>query len=139
MESRKAIKFLFNLSRYSKNYINNIYNINNISNIIINNKMKLISRMMNNVSTRNVILSTLQSTSSHNSTVYNCLQLAQNYQINFIDVLLNNNFSKLTTSHSNDVPEEIRQCLEFWNIGRMRKLFKDLMEERVLRLPRLDD
>ena len=138
-ESRKAIKFLFNLSRYSKNYINNIYNINNISNIIINNKMKLISRMMNNVTTRNVILSTLQSTSSHNSTVYNCLQLAQNYQINFIDVLLNNNFSKLTTSHSNDVPEEIRQCLEFWNIGRMRKLFTDLMEERVLRLPRLDD
>ena len=132
IEGRKAIKFLFNLSRYAKNHLNHVYNINNISTIIINNKLNLLSRLMNNHTTRNIILSTLQSTSTHQSTIYDCFELAQKHQISFYDVLMNNNIVKVETTHY-VVPEVIRTYLNFWNIGFQRKRFKDLMEDRVVR------
>ena len=117
IEGRKAIKFLFNLSRYSKNHLNNIFNIDHISTTVINNKMKLMSRLMNNNSTRNIILSSLQSTLAHQSTIQDCLHLAQKHEINFYDILLNNDIAKLVTPHNiDDVPEEIRVSgfLERW-------------------------
>ncbi len=77
--------------------------------------IQLISRLMNNNSTRNIVLSSLQSTSPT--------------KINFYDVLLNNDIVKV-----DDVQGEIWECLEFWNVGGKRKLFKDLVEDRIIRL-----
>ena len=122
-QGRKAIKFLFNISQYSKNHLNNIFNIDDISNIIVNNKLKLVARLMNNESTRKFMLSTLQSDSVHQSTVRDCFQLAGKHGINFFDILLNNFTTKVATPHNTDVPEEILECLEFWNIGGKRKRF----------------
>ena len=47
-EGRKALKFLFNISKHSKNYLNSIYNVSHISTTINNNKLKLLCRLMNN-------------------------------------------------------------------------------------------
>ena len=54
---RVAVKQLFNISRYSKNYIHNIFNIDNISTCINNNKLNLLGRLMKHDSTRIVLLS----------------------------------------------------------------------------------
>ncbi len=133
VEGRKAIKFLFDLSGYSKNHLNHIYNIDNISLIITNNKFKLVSRLMDNHITRNVILCTLRSTSTHQSVIHDCYNLTQKHGVNFYDVLLNNKITKVETMHNVNVPEEICTCLKFWHVGSQRKRFKDLMEDRVIR------
>ena len=87
---------------------------------------------MDNSTTRSIILSTMQATSTHRSIVHDSIELAEKYSINFHDVLLGNNVTKVETTHD-DVPDEVRTCLQFWNIGSQRKLFKDLMEDRVIR------
>ncbi len=132
VEGRKAIKSLFNLSHYSKNHLNHLYSIDNISSTITKNKLKLISRLMDNSTTKRIILSIMQSTSAHRSIVHDCVELAQKHDINFYKVLLGNNTKKVETIHD-IVPEEVRTCIQFWNIGGQRKLFKDLMEDRVVR------
>jgi hypothetical protein len=134
VEGRKALKYLFNLSGYSRNHLQQLYSIENISSTIINNKFKLISRLMDNPITRGVILSTLTSDANHQSAVIDCHRLSQRYGVNFHDVLLSNNIPKIQTSNNAVVPpEELSICLKFWHIGSQRKRFKDIMEERVIR------
>ena len=89
--------------------------------------------MCNNV-TRDVILSTLQSTATHQSTIHDCLEIANANGIDFYEILLNVNHIKVKTTHNNvPVMEELQQCLQFWNMGEQRKHFKALMEDKVIR------
>ena len=70
---RKALKLLFNFSPYAKNYLNTFFHIKPISNTINNNKINLLSRLMNNEATSNVILKTLAQTSArYNSLIWDC-------------------------------------------------------------------
>ena len=133
-QGRIALKSLFNISRHSKNHLNAIFNLDHISIIITNNKMNLISRLMCNNITRDVIISTLQSTSTHQSTVHDCYTIAATKGINFYDILLNTNYTKEETVHNiAPILDEIRKCLLFWNVGGQRKQFKTIMEDRVIR------
>ncbi len=68
-EGRKALKLLFNLSPYSKNYLNSFFKVKSISNSINNNKIHLLSRLLNNQTTSNVILKTLQSNDERYSSI----------------------------------------------------------------------
>ncbi len=87
---RKALKLLFNFSPYAKNYLNTFFHIKPISNTINNNKINLLSRLMNNEATSNVILKTLAQTSArYNSLIWDCHILTQENGLNFFDVLLN--------------------------------------------------
>ena len=115
-ESRKALKYLFNLSRYSKNYLHAIFNIDHISTIIHNNKINLLSRLMCNESTRGVVLSTLQSPVLYQSTVHDCCKIAHDHGLHIIPE-----------------KEELQVCLRFWSVGEQRKRFKALMEDRIIR------
>ena len=134
-EGRRALKSLFNLSRYSKNYLNNIFNLDHISTIICNNKLSFVSRMMNNESTRHIILATLQSSSTHQSTIHDCFTLALKHDIDFYNILLNIKTQKIKTVHKIVVDKaEIQNCLRFWHIGERRQRFKTLMENRIVRV-----
>lgn len=133
-EGRKALKFLFNLSRHSRNYLNVIFNLDHISTIITNNKLKLLSRLMNNPSTQHIILHTLKSTISHQSIIQDCLDIARRNEMNIFDILLNVKRPKIESIHST-IPEEVKQeilnCLSFWNVGEQRQRFKALMEDKI--------
>ena len=133
-EGRKALKCLFNLSIYSKNYLNAIFKIDHISNIILNNKLKLISRLMANEQTKGLVLSSLQATGPDSSFAKECYRLAFHHSINFLDILLNNNYHKIETVHA-EVPEKdrIEVCLNFWHIGEQRQVFRNILEENVVR------
>ena len=136
-EGRKALKFLFNLSPYSKNYLNDYFHIKPISNTVNNNKINLLSRLMNNASTSNVILRTLQSTTPrYNSLVWDCYAITQKNELNFFDLLLNNKKVQVNpcyTQLSEETASSLKNCFQFWNVGKQRKVFKDLMEDRVIR------
>ncbi len=134
-EARKALKFLFNLSPYSKNYLNTYFYIKPISNTIINNKIHLLSRLMNNTSTSNVILKTMQSTTArYNSLVWDCLEITRENGLNIFDLLLNVEKIEVKPIYQ-QIPEEanscIQNCIKFWNVGEQRKTFKNLLEESV--------
>ena len=132
-EGRKALKHLFNISRYSKNYLHSLFNIDHISTTIKNNKLKLLSRLMANEHTKDVVLSALQST-SFNSTAQDCFHVAIQNNINPYDILLNINTTRIRTTH-NIVPqrEELENCFQFWNISERRQRFRAIMEVEVKR------
>ena len=48
VETRKGLKTLFNISTYSKNYLNTLLNIEHFSTIVIRNKLNLLIRLLNN-------------------------------------------------------------------------------------------
>ena len=133
-EGRKGLKFLFNLSRYSKNHLNTLFTIPNISNIITNNKLKLLTRLMNHPSTQTVLLNMLQSSTNHHSLTNDCLTIAQQHNINIFDILLDNKTLKIPSTFgelSEDTRQILRSCCSFWNIPAKRMEFKSVMEERV--------
>ena len=135
-EGRKALKIMFNLSPYSKNYMHTFFNVKSITSTINNNKVNLLSRMMNNTTTSSVILKTLQTNKVHESLIWDCYQLAQENSINFYDLLLNVSAKKQHVEPVFPViPEEAINCMEmsvrFWNVGEQRKKFKNLLEENV--------
>ena len=132
-EGRKALKQLFNISKHSKNYLHSLFNIDHISTTIKNNKLKLLSRLMANEHTQNVVLSTLQSTSLK-STAQDCFHMAIQHNINPYDILLNINNVRIQTTQ-NIVPEreEIENCFIFWNVAERRQRFRTIMEQKIIR------
>ena len=56
IEGRKGLKTLLNISVHSRNYFNTLLNIEHISSIIITNKPNLLTRLLNNKKTGNIIL-----------------------------------------------------------------------------------
>ena len=131
---RVAIKQLFNISRYSKNYINNIFDIQSISTTINNNKMCLLTRLMQHESTRTVVLGSAQQ--QHQSFLYEVLCVADSNKINIYDIILNNDFQKLSTTQpmvDQLKKRKVEECFKLWNISSKRKEFVDILEERVLR------
>ena len=60
IEGRKGLKTLFNISVHSRNYLNTFLNIEHISSIIITNKLNLLTRLLNNKKTGNIILQMLE-------------------------------------------------------------------------------
>ena len=53
-EARKALKSLFNVSVFSKNYLNTLLNIENVSTRIIKNKFSLLTRLLSSTNTSNI-------------------------------------------------------------------------------------
>ena len=133
-EGRKALKLLFNYSPYSKNYLHTYFNIKPISNTVNNNKINLLSRLMNNEATSNIILKTLQTSARYSSLIWDCYSLAQENELDFYVLLLN--IKKLYIEYdSAPISEEttncMKNCIRLWNIPEERRRFRDLLEARV--------
>ena len=132
-EGRKALKLLFNYSPYSKNYLHTYFNIKPISNTVNNNKINLLSRLMNNEATSNIILKTLQTSARYSSLIWDCYSLAQENELDFYVLLLN--IKKLYIEYdSAPIPEEttncMKNCIRLWNIAEEKRRFRDLLEAR---------
>ena len=134
-EGRKALKQLFNVSKYSKNYLNRILNIDHISTTVNNNKINLLMRLMKHEGTKRVVLSTLsESPSSHMSFIHETFFLANTSGYNFYDLLVRSSTKKLTSTYDS-IPEDtertLKDCCKYWNVGAKRNEFRNIMEERI--------
>ena len=136
IEGRKALKLLFNLSPYSKNYLNTAFNLMPISTIINNNKLKLLKRLMRNNATMNIILSILTTNTRYESLVWDCYNLSKENKLSFIDILLDTN-EQIIKPIFPPLPDDVSKCIndtiEFWNAKEQRKSFRQMMEESILR------
>ena len=118
-EGRKAIKQLFSISKHSRNYLHNLLFLTPISTTINNNKLNLLTRLMQHTATKSVVLSILSLPEGPPPTsfVHNVLDLMKNVGKNFYELLICQN--------------TLQDCLRNWNVGEKRKEFKTIMEEHV--------
>ena len=135
-EGRKAIKQLFSVSKHSRNYLHNLLSLSPISTTINNNKIDLLTRLMQHTTTKSVVLSILSLPGGPPPTsfVHDVFNLMNNVGSNFYELLVSQNARKLPVVHD-DVQEDVRSvlqdCLKNWNIGAKRKEFQTIMEEHV--------
>ena len=135
-EGRKAVKQLFNLSKYSKKYLHKLLSIASISTTINNNKLNLLTRLMQHTTTKSIILSILsqQNGPPPTSFVQDVFNVVNNAGNNFYDLLVSRRAERLFHTHDDiqeDTQDTLQECLRNWNIGEMRHQFKTIMEEHV--------
>ena len=133
-EGRKALKELFNVSKYSRNYLNKLLGIDHISTTVNNNKLNLMTRLMNHEATKNITLSILSQQQTYISFVHEVYLLADKSGLNFYDIVISPNSKKLKTIHDDiyeDTELRLQNCLKHWNIGANRKEFATILEEHV--------
>lgn len=133
-EGRKAIKQLFNISKYSRNHLNTIFNIDHVSTVINNNRINLFTRLMKHEGTKRIVMSNLCESPIHRSFVGETFRLANSAGINFFNMILCTNTKKLSSMYD-EIPEEtvrtLQDCCKYWNVASKRTEFRNVMEERI--------
>ena len=137
IESRKALKHLFNVSIFSKNYISTLLNIESISTRIIRNKFNLLTRLLYNRCSANIIMRMLQSSSENYSFINDLYKLSHQFNINLTRVIITRESPRINNTY-NIIEENKYQllvnCINTWNNPETRKHFTNIMEENVLRV-----
>ena len=133
--ARSMLKSLFNVSKHSRNYINQYFNLKNISDLVNQNKVNLFQRLMSNPCTSKIILNQLEN--NHSSTfISDVMNLCSSSNINFFDLLLTDKKFKLP-SEEIQLPNNTRQIIatafKFWQTKEQRQIFQNLLEERIPR------
>ena len=135
LEGRKAIKSLFNLSIYSKNYLNTLLNIEHISTKITKNKLNLFTRLLDGINTAAPIMSML-ATNQTGSFLTDLRRLADLHGIDLVQVTVSREFPPIDSVYS-EIPEvtynTLLNSLNNWTEAAARKNFIQIMEERVAR------
>ena len=135
-EGRKAIKSLFNISIYSKNYLNALLNIEHISTKITRNKFNLFTRLLYGINTADPIMKMMETNDQAGSFVTDIRSLAEQNDIDLVQVLVSRECPPINSVY-NEVPEDtcnaLLLSLNNWTETEARKTFIQTMEERVVR------
>lgn len=134
-ETRKGLKALFNVSTYSRNYLHKILNIEHTSTTLINNKLGLLTRLLFNPKTSSIIME-MSTRAKYNSFIMDIQNLANKLNLDLLSILVTRRYEKVKSLYGDieeDVVDNLKSCFENWNVPEYRKLFVDLMEERVVR------
>ena len=135
-EGRKAIKSLFNISIYSKNYLNTLLNIEHISTKITRNKFNLFTRLLYGINTADPIMKMMETNDQAGSFVTDIRSLAEQNDIDLVQVLVSRECPPINSVY-NEVPEDtcnaLLLSLNNWTETEARKTFIQIMEERVVR------
>ena len=131
---RSALKSLFSISKFSKNLLNSFFNIDNVSTVVLRNKLNLFVRLMNNPVTSKLILSQLQHQTYENSLIYEILQICQDYNIDFFQLLLSSK-KQIINETFQDIPpnilDQLNTAICFWHVKEQREIFRNIMEENI--------
>ena len=134
VEGCKALKLLFNFSKYGKNLLHKYYKVQQISTIINNNKLNLLYRLMRNTNTSKIILQTISQGRRYESLVWDCVDICSKHKLNFYHLILNvqpQRVEEVYDDLSNELDTLITECIRFWNIAEKRKTLRKIIEERI--------
>jgi hypothetical protein len=135
MESRKALKTLFNVSAYSKNYIHKLLNIEHTSTTLVNNKFGLLIRLLHNEKTADAIMK-MGATAKYMSFVHDLQNLSSSLGLDLRNIIISRSYKKVVSVYE-DIDDErldaLMASLDNWNLPESRKRFVDILEERVVR------
>ena len=133
VEARKGLKALFNISTHSRNYLNTLLNIDHLSTIIIRNKLKFLTRLLNNKKTANIILRMLENIKYPNF-ITDIHNITSKLGIDFIRMIISRTCPAIQTTFENideAIHQELIGCLNMWNLQEYRTRFTNILEERV--------
>ena len=135
-EGRKAIKQLFNLSIYSKNFLNSLLNIENISTRIIRNKINLFTRLLRGETTAVPLMKMLETPALPGTFVADIRNVAQAHDIDLLQILVSRECPPINIELP-ELPEDLHnRLLSFlnnWSDAESRRIFREIMEERIVR------
>ena len=93
-ESRKALKTLFNISAYSKNYLHTLLDIEHTSTTLINNKFGLLIRLLHNEKTADVIMK-MAASAKYSSFVHDLQDLASGLGLDLRTIVISRSYRSL--------------------------------------------
>ena len=127
-ESRRAIKALFDVSRYSRNFLNKLFHISSITQTVYKNKLNLCCRLLRNHTTRTILLHLL--TTINNDFVDDLVENG----VDVLDLILSGR-KPVIEEDEDPLPEDVRvvleTCVENWASLEARLIFWGIMEEYV--------
>ncbi|XP_065643004.1 uncharacterized protein LOC136074597 [Hydra vulgaris] len=131
---RNAVKSFFNISKYSKNYINSLFKVQEISTYIQQNKINLFIRLLNNKITFKIINSQLNYCSLKYSFLVDIKELCKIHKINMKNLIQDRKKVKIIISE-NIIPEDtyqiLVQAIQCRNAKQQRTIFKNTLEENI--------
>ena len=134
-ESRKALKTLFNISAYSKNYLHTLLDIEHTSTTLINNKFGLLIRLLHNEKTADVIMK-MAASAKYSSFVHDLQDLASGLGLDLRTIVISRSYKKVVSVYEDmgdDRRAALTASLDNWNLPESRKRFVEIFEERVVR------
>ena len=135
-EARSGLKSLFDVSKYSKNYLNPLLHIENISRVIQRNKINLFYRLVTNTTTRTVVMNLLTTKHNYLSFVDDALSVCHHMDFDVREILFLGKsplIKKAFPPIPSQVEQELNFCIKYWHVQPLRAYFKNKMEERVVR------
>ena len=126
-ECRRAVKALFDVSRYSRNFLNKLFNISSITQTVHKNKLNLCCRLLRNETTRTILL--------HMLTVNNdFLNDLRENGVDIVALILSGRRPEIE-EEEDALPEDVRvvleTCVENWASVEARLIFWGILEEHV--------
>ena len=135
-EGRKALKQMFNLSIYSKNFLNPLLNIEYVSTRIIKNKFNLFTRLLRGETTAGPLMEMLQTPAVTGTFVADMRKLAHDLDIDLVQVIVSRECPPIEVPLIEMAEEMHGRLLHFlnnWTDAESRRRFHEIMEERVVR------
>ena len=137
-EGRKALKSLFNISSYSRNYLEQLLNIEKISTRLIKNKLGLLVRLLNTDKTSEILMKMFQQHSHKGSFSFDLQDIASRLELDLAGIIVSKNYPSIQSEHIRDIDQVVQDrlthCLNNWHEAGSRAYFINFMEERVVRL-----
>ena len=135
-EGRKALKSLFNISVYSKNYLSKLLNVEKVSTRLIKNKLSLLTRLLHSSKTSDILMQVFQQPSRKGSFIHDVQEVSSRVGIDIISIIVSRTYP-LIHSEFADIDQVIHnrllKCLNSWNEAASRDYLIKIMEERVVR------
>ena len=134
IEARSALKALFDISKYSKNYLNGLFHIANVSSIIKKNKLNFLVQLLSNNVTRGIILNMLTINPVYDMFTKNLRDIADNLNVVLEDLVFQGRKPYPQFEHEEiprDIEENMNFCIKYWNILPLRLYFKSVLEEHI--------
>jgi hypothetical protein len=136
--ARSSLKSLFDVSKFSRNYLNLSLGIRSIADIIYERKLSLLVRLLQNGTMKSIILNQLSAKTYTGSFIEDVAQIIDKHNINVIDLIMTSRFQILETLHDvSDIDYQnvlkIKEIFHNWCSLDNRMDFKTMMEENIPR------
>lgn len=131
-EARAALKSLFNVSKYSKNFLQPLFNIESVSRTLQRNKLGFCARLLTNEATRKVLLNLLSTKTKYYSFADDISSISRELDFDLREIIFlgkSPKISKKFPSIQPHIKEQLDFCVKYWQIQPLRCHFKHLLEE----------
>ena len=133
---RKGLKALFNISVYSRNYLHTLLNIKHVSTIIMKNKLNLLTRLLHNEKTADILLQSLNET--YQTFAIDSHNIATKLGLDFLSLIISKKCPIISNPLDNPTIDDatyndLMLCINSWNIKESRIHFTSILEEHVIR------